>query len=542
MVVITYHTSADSFNNSYATSRYSFYGVSGTPDVKLDGNYDVLGGIHTGTMYPVYRDHFDTRKTVPSPIGIALVVAYDSTTRQGQLSVTLRNPGNSAVSGQLQVALVERSKYCLWQGLDSVYTVERTMLPNANGEAVTIPANDSLARTRSFTLNPGWVDRKCDLVVFVQNNSTKEIYQGARTAIRPTPGVAYLKYEPVLPLPGNDVPLAIHLRSVGTGGAENVNATLSTSDPNITVTTPTASYGAIPRGEERGPATNFQIHVSNSCPDPHLATMNLSITGDNGYASTTSFPMNVASVTGFVDNMENGTNNWTHEGTGDQWHQSTYRSVSPSHSWYSGTESNHQYTNENDARLITPYFTFGAGSTLNYQNWYASEATFDYCIVEVNNGSDFWSPIATYTGTGTTWQAQSFPLDAYANQTTRVRFRFLSDYNVTAEGWYIDDFSAGTATGIAEEKAVALTGRLAVGSPVRDRVEIRYQVPAGRGFLRAYDVRGREVREVASGLSGAGSVSWNLTDNAGNRVSLGTYFVQLALEGRPLVSKVVVTK
>jgi hypothetical protein len=543
-VVISYQTSGP-YTNTSATARYAYYGSPGTPDVRLDGNFDVLGGIHSGTMYPVYRDHFDTRKTVASPLDIGLNATYDSSARQGVLTAVLRNTTGNTVSGQLQVVIVERSIYYPWQGLDSLYTVERNMLPNASGEAVTIPAGDSLTKTRNFTIDPSWVDAKCDFVVFVQNNSTKEIYQGARTALRPAPEITYLKYRPVLPLPGADDYLGVSLRNVGTGDATGVTATLSTSDPYVSVTTPTASYGAIPRRADRAPLADFEIHVSNACPDPHLATMNLAISADNGYSTSTSFPLNITANPGLIDYMESGPNGWTHEGTNNQWHQATHRSTSPSHGWYSGTEGTWQYSNENDARLTTPYFTFGDQSTLRFNNWYATEQDYDYCLVEVNNGSMFWTPVASYTGSSGNWVPQSYPLPDYGDQTVRVRFRFLSDYNVTAEGWYVDDFSAGLLTGIGNTPNHARTKalHLSAQSPVSGPVSLNYELPAPTsGRLSIFDVEGRLVRQLAIGPSARGEPLWNLTDEHGLAVRNGLYLVRLDAGTDHAVTRLVVAR
>ena len=84
MVTISYH-SGDAYANTPGSTRSTFYGVSPTPDVRLDGDKSVVGGLHDGTMYPVYRAYFDTHKTVPSPLEIELTCTYDSASRQGDL-------------------------------------------------------------------------------------------------------------------------------------------------------------------------------------------------------------------------------------------------------------------------------------------------------------------------------------------------------------------------------------------------------------------------------------------------------------------------
>ena len=539
-MVISYHDSGP-FANGFATTRYSFYGQHGTPDVHIDGIIDVLGGIHSGTMYPTYRQAFDTRKLIPSTLDIGMSVSYDSVSRQGHLGIVLRNPTDNSVTGQLQVVLGERSIYYPWQGIDSLYTVERSMLPDASGESVTIPSHDSLVKTRDFTVDPAWAATHCDLIAFVQNNSTKEMIQAARTAVIPAPAIGYLKYEPVLPLPDSDVTFSVHLTNIGTGDATNVHATLTTADSFLTVLSGAADYGAIPRNGDGAPLSAFRIHVSHSCPDPHLAILNLSISSDNGYASVSSFPLNITATPGFSDDMENSDNGWTSYGTSDNWHRTDHRSHWGTHSWYCGVEGSWQYTNENDASLVTPFFTMGDSDRIAFYQWRASEATFDFCMVEIGNGSDFWQMLGNYSGASSDWELMNFPLPDWSHQTAQVRFRFLSDYNGTDEGWYVDDFAGGNLLGVGDQpKHVTRASRLEVEhNPISEHALLNYSVPVGKtAALAVFDAGGRRVATLAEGLTGSGHVRWNASD----AVRSGMYFATLRVGSEMTTVRVTVVK
>jgi hypothetical protein len=325
--------------------------VSGTPTVKLDGDYQLVGGMTTGNKYIEYRTYFDQRKSVPSPIAIELACSYDSTSRSAHLDIKLRNETGTAVDGQLQVALCENHIYNVWGNLDSVQHVTRTMLPSAAGEAVSVPANDSITRTRDFTVDAAWVARDCEIVVFVQNTSSRTIVQGAHIGVYQVPQLEFRRYAKAYPEPGGDADLTVFLRNIGTGSSASVCGVLSTTDPHVTVTTPNADFGSIAIAQDVGSATPFAIHVDAGCPDNHLATMDLAITGAGGYTAAAS-----STARGYADDMENGENGWTHSGLSDNWHQTPNRSKSPANSWYCGTEGTYQYTNQNDAKLMTPFF------------------------------------------------------------------------------------------------------------------------------------------------------------------------------------------
>ncbi len=530
VVVIAYHSStSDPFYTATAASRMSYYRVTGYPTMRLDGGDSVVGGMHYGTMYPTYRQYFDTRKTVPSPLAIDLRVSYDSVTRNGNLTIVVRNTSGSAVSGQLHTVLTESHIYYPWQGMDSLHDVERTMLPNASGEAITVPAGDSVVRTRSFTINSGWVARNCEFIVFVQDNTTKWMYQGARCAVIPEPALEFVGYQSVLPAPGGTYNLTVGLRNIGSAVASGVTAQLSTADPYITVTGATTSFAPIPVGADVYASSPFTIAVAGNCPDPHLATLRLIITGSDDLSDTVTFPLNITTAPGFADNMEGGEGGWTHSGTRDYWHLSTYRSASPTHSWYCGVEGNHQYPNESDARLVTPFFTLGDSAWVRFKHYYATEDNYDFCVVELNNGSPFWRPLALYSGNSGGWQDEVLDLSAFQGQTVQLRFRFISDYSVADEGWYIDDLGGGTRVGVSEPEVVANEVLMScAANPVQRELRLRYILPAGAGArVAVYDASGRRVLTLAEKISGSGEVEWNLRDGKGRRVGAGSYFVRL---------------
>ncbi len=544
VVVIAYHSStSDPFYTAEAASRLSYYGVTGYPTMELDGGQAVVGGLHYGTMYPTYRQFFDIRKLEPSPLDIGLSVNYDSVARSGVLTIVVRNTSSSAVSGQLHTVLTESHIYYPWQGMDSLHDVERLMLPDAGGEAITVNPGDSVVRTRNFTVNSGWVARNCEFVVFIQNNTTRWMYQGASIGVMPEPELKFVGYQPVLPVPGENFNLTVGLRNIGSAALSGASAVLSTDDPYLTVVQATSSFGQINRGEDGYCNTPFQLQVSGSCPDPHQATLRLVITTSDMVVDTVTFPLNITTSPGFADDMEHGIGDWTHSGTRDNWHLSDYRASSPSYSWYCGVESNHQYTNENDARLVTPFFTLGDSAWVRFNHYYDTEADFDFCVLEINNGSPFWVPLGMWSGSSNGWQQEAFDLSPFRNQTVRLRFRFISDYNVTGEGWYVDEFECGTRVGVAEQGVQRVLPVLTVSSPVRTRAAVRFVLPAGvKADARVYDISGKLMRQLGDNLTGSGSVVWNLTDATGKKVSAGGYFIRLSYNNTTVCVPVVVVR
>jgi len=514
--------------------------VSGTPTVKLDGNYQVVGGMATGTMYMAYRTYFDSHKESPSPLAIDLACTYDSASRSGRLDIKLRNTTATVVEGRLQVALCENHIYQVWKNLDSLQHVERAMLPTAAGESVSIGGNDSLSKTRDFTVDAAWVARNCELVVFVQTQTTKAIAQGAHIGVYQTPQLEYLGYSSAYPEPGGTTNLTVALRNIGAGEATGVSGTLSTTDPYVTVTTPGADFGSVVIARDVSSQTPFAIRVDTACPDNHLATMDLAVTGAAGYSASVSFPLNITRYRWISDDMERGAGGWTHSGVADNWHQTTYRSLSPITSWYCGLENTWQYANMADAWLVTPYFTAGDSASLTFDQWY-SIASGDYAVIQVNNGSRFWPLLDYFNSANGDWEATNYLLKEWSGQTIRLGFRLVTSYSGVSEGWYIDNFLCQPyVPGVAERGTARqiASARLTVGSPAYRAAAIAYAVPAGRSArLAAFDANGRLVAEIASQLTGAGRARWDLAG-----VDAGAYFVRLWDEKSSNITKVVVAK
>jgi flagellar hook assembly protein FlgD len=74
---------------------------------------------------------------------------------------------------------------------------------------------------------------------------------------------------------------------------------------------------------------------------------------------------------------------------------------------------------------------------------------------------------------------------------------------------------------------------------------LRFALPHEASIsLRAYDVSGRLVRDLASGTypAGAHTLSWDLRDHNGRTVAGGIYFLRLAVEGRVLLQTMSVAR
>lgn len=139
-----------------------------------------LEGFYTSHSY---MTDIRARTIVPSRFTIRLTGTYNRITRQGTVNAWVKNTGTTSYSGVIQFVIVEDSTY--YSGYYQNQAM-RDMIPDANGEAITIVANDSVLKTRNFTIASSWPQDSCKIVAFVQNTRAggDTIQQGADLRIK----------------------------------------------------------------------------------------------------------------------------------------------------------------------------------------------------------------------------------------------------------------------------------------------------------------------------------------------------------------------
>jgi hypothetical protein len=548
LIVIAYHASGYPFNCADGSARWTYYGISGTPIVQIDGSTQEVGGVSMpGTMYPIYRRWLTNRSAVSSPLVIRMSCAYDSVANTGSVTAVVTNTSSATVSGNVRFAVTENKILYSWYGLTTVEHVCRDMLPDAAGEAVTIAAGDSATKTQSFTVTTGWNENNIYIACFVQGSS-REIYQAGQIGIMAKPDMDYYGADIVelsgnsdrIAQPGEDVRLYVAGKNNG-GGVYPGGATVSITDPYLSITASNPQTVAVGAGD-MDTVLALDVSIASNCPTPYtgLFLLNFGTPGD-----TSTFRFMVVNRAGFADDMESGVNGWTTSGSYNNWHQTTYKSHSATHSWYSGVESNHQYTALNDASLITPYFVVTPDSSLTFWHQYATEVDYDYMYCEVDNNLGWWQILGIYNGSQAAWTQVTRSLAAFSGQTVRLRFRFLSDQSVNGEGWYVDDVNV-PLFGIEENTGQAKTAALRISpNPFRTNATMSLGFATDLGGvkgmeLKIYDATGRMIKDLSlpTACFLPPTVVWDGTDMRGKAVPAGVYFVKLGTGPTAVTEKV----
>ena len=286
-------------NISENTARTNFYGITGVPGGRTDGQ-DI--GFGEGAVAQ--------RLAVSSPLTISLTGTYNSGNRQGSVRAHVVNTSTGTVSGTLHFVVTENGiPYTAPNGERIFNNVMRDMLPDANGQSISVPAGGTLDTARAFTLGSGWVADSCNLVVFVQG-SGNQTYQAAKMYIPPDRSFLAFRADSTRDSVGN---LNGYLQPGETGNyfvsivnmnpatATGVSATIASTDTFITILTGSATYPDIPGNTAfRYNSTPFVIRVKPTCPYGRWVPVTLTITATTDYTVSRTFRLGVGAPNDYI--------------------------------------------------------------------------------------------------------------------------------------------------------------------------------------------------------------------------------------------------
>jgi len=165
----------DNYSNTKAKNRSNYYELKSVPQDYVDGFLCDSNNAAKTKQYVIQR------LAVTPQVEIAMGSTCQSST--GTVTVKITNTSQTSIQATLQVVLVENAIKDNWAtGFTTVDFVNRDMLPDEKGEALTIAAGQTITKTRNFTLDSRWVKNNCRLTGFLQK-SNREIIQGCEIGL-----------------------------------------------------------------------------------------------------------------------------------------------------------------------------------------------------------------------------------------------------------------------------------------------------------------------------------------------------------------------
>jgi Outer membrane protein Omp28/Secretion system C-terminal sorting domain len=181
------HHIADAYETPENAARDAYYAVLSYPTSWLDGKYEIFGEDRSTSIYPTYLPVYNTAIAEATPFDLTM----SSTLAGNNLTVTYTASQVGQYSGGKLVAHVVVTESHIpenWgSGLTELNHVVRDMAPTADGTAFTVTMGGTFTGTETIALDPSWIQSNMEVVVFIQNSQTKEIFNSVLSPLLPSP-------------------------------------------------------------------------------------------------------------------------------------------------------------------------------------------------------------------------------------------------------------------------------------------------------------------------------------------------------------------
>ena len=174
LAVIAWHI-GDAFEIPAGTARDAWYRINGYPTVWFDGWENVIGA-YPPDNYTYFN--FKMKKRVPYPSNFEVSVVLNeigNNTLRAHSTIEILQ-GNSDENLAAFVVLTESDLPS--PGNENQNFVARKVYPDAMGRPLDFSAQTIHSWDTDISIEPDYDIKNCEIVVFIQNTDTKEIYQG----------------------------------------------------------------------------------------------------------------------------------------------------------------------------------------------------------------------------------------------------------------------------------------------------------------------------------------------------------------------------
>lgn len=301
VLLVEYHA-YDNFTNIDGFDRVNFYGIEAYPDAVFDGLNHVIGD--GDSCIALYDTFFTGRKEVDSPLEITLERTFDPENGDGTVSATIVNTSGQTVSGKVQFTLTESGIYFPWPDAypteDSLHFVNRDMMPDADGEQLTLEPGGQAVLDRDLWLDPEWYEttglaEHFELGCLMQSNDNDhpEIYQGALLALwvplaAEVTGTEVASEDGMLH-PGQSDEVTVTLKNTGDEAWTEISGVLTTEDPEVEIPDSTGTWG--PGEQVTNESDPFVLKLSTEGQVGHRPQLSLRLNDDQGHEIRVDFQL-----------------------------------------------------------------------------------------------------------------------------------------------------------------------------------------------------------------------------------------------------------
>ncbi|MBN2542368.1 T9SS type A sorting domain-containing protein [bacterium] len=179
LVLIRYHVwwpspGSDPFyhaNEPENTCRTYYYSCSAVPDLWVDGTMN--------PSYSEYETYITAEMEVESPITLDIYIADDTIVAD----ITVES-GISSSSLKLYNVIIENNiRYNAPNGQTVFFDAMRNIIPGCEGLPINLGTPGEYTFKTEYESNPDWNEDELEVVVFVQEYTSHEVFQAARTTL-----------------------------------------------------------------------------------------------------------------------------------------------------------------------------------------------------------------------------------------------------------------------------------------------------------------------------------------------------------------------
>ena len=176
VAVIEYHN-GDDYATAASDERNIYYEVNGFPTSTFDGIDGFAGGNASESIYEAYVPYYEARIDVKALFDLTLDVQQTGGSNMFDVEINAEQLWDYSSSDLvLHLVLTESHIPENWLGMTEVNFVCREMYPNQFGQDLGLENyGDTESHSYEIEVSEDYVIENCELVAFIQDNTTKEI-------------------------------------------------------------------------------------------------------------------------------------------------------------------------------------------------------------------------------------------------------------------------------------------------------------------------------------------------------------------------------
>jgi hypothetical protein len=215
-------------------THYASYAINGVPHAVVAGTTRGLPNV-AGSEWPAMKTAIETKSAETSPIDITVTLEKGGPNGKAGVKILSSQAYNNV--DLFVVVMTYVSFFDAANGEKEFKWIPRRVLPADAGETINLAVGTELNKSYNFAWDTDWEEGSIYIVAFVQNKTTKEIYQGATSPYNmPTVAVATVQA------------ITSPYQKIAYGGTFNQDIVVTNPNTFTTTMTPTVNAEALPAG------------------------------------------------------------------------------------------------------------------------------------------------------------------------------------------------------------------------------------------------------------------------------------------------------